>query len=43
VSAIVLRSGLNANMVYRLLSEDGRSSDPDICHRAALISMPNTS
>lgn len=36
VAAIALRSGLNANVVYRWLSEGRQSVDADIGNRAAL-------
>ena len=42
VAAIALRSGLNANVVYRWLSEDDRSVDAGTSHRAAVISRPSS-
>ena len=41
VAAIALRSGLNANVVYRWLSEEGQSVDAGISHRAAVICRPS--
>ena len=41
VAAIALRSGLNANVVYRWLSEVGRSLDAGVGRHAAVISRPS--
>lgn len=42
VAAIALRSGLNANVVYRWLSEDGRSNDAGSGRHAAVIAPAGT-
>jgi transposase len=41
VAAIALRSGLNANVVHRWLSEEGRACDAGVGSRAAVIARPD--
>lgn len=42
VAAIELRNGLNANVVHRWLSQDGRTPDGGGGNRAALCTRPGT-
>ena len=40
VAAIALRSGLNANVVYRWLREDGRCLDAGVSRHSAVTTRP---
>jgi len=42
VAAIALRNGLNANVVHRWLSQDGRTLDGGGGNRAAVATRPGT-